>query len=157
MNYLFKHRQTRENSVALRVFWVIVGLGFLSWGTFMTMPGADAVTLKSTIEETVVQSPGIIGMNMQVNQNQYPIILEVYPGTPAFKAGIQPGDELIAVNQTSTMGLTRLALDQLIPDTPGMTIQFLTTRAGQVRPVRLTIVTLDSLALPYQQQFLSNP
>ncbi len=70
-----------------------------------------------------------IGTEMAVRDGAI-IILTVYPGTPAARAGIVPGDKITAVNGTSTDGMTIATLAPLIRGDLGTTLTLSVDRGG---------------------------
>lgn len=82
--------------------------------------------------------PGIIGVEFYVQAGTWPIMIQVFPGTPAQKAGLRPGDQLISVNQQGTQPMSAFDLDMAISDIPGTPINFRILRNGS--PLQKTVV-----------------
>jgi carboxyl-terminal processing protease len=67
------------------------------------------------------------------------IVLQALPGTPSAKAGLQPGDEIVAVNN---IALARLEFDQLIGllgEARQHQAQLFVRRPGNVRPLQFVL------------------
>jgi len=78
-----------------------------------------------------------IGTEMAVRDRAI-IILTVYPGTPAARIGIVPGDKIIAVNGKSTEGMTIADLAPLIRGDIGTTVTLSVDRGGSSLSFTLT-------------------
>lgn len=116
----------------------------------MLLPVSHALTLEGMVTQEVKLPPqadetGVIGVNFEIPPGSYPFIVEVYPGTPAERVGLRPGDVLISVNARTTKGMTRTQLDLAISDVPGEVVRFVVYRNGQTRPVQLTVAPLSSV------------
>ena len=108
--------------------------------------------LKAGVTKQSVQAeshtPGIIGVNFLIRANNYPQIMEVYPGTPAQRANLTPGDQVISINNVSTQGLNAQQVDDAISDVPGERVKLMIRRSKQVFPVTLTVMSADQLQSP---------
>ena len=60
----------------------------------------------------------------------------VFHGSPAELGGVQPGDEIIAVNGRAVAGLPSDRVSQLLVGEPGSSIDITFTRAGITAPIR---------------------
>lgn len=89
--------------------------------------------------------PGVVGVQFEIRPQVFPVILEVYPGTPAMKAGLRPGDEVIAIDSRKARGLSILEVDQAISDLPGDRVELLINRQGRVFPVALVVESLENI------------
>ncbi|GAB5406506.1 MAG: hypothetical protein Aurels2KO_47370 [Aureliella sp.] len=69
------------------------------------------------------------------------LVTKVTAKSPAWKAGFEVGDRILAVNNFSISGLDQMA-DRLFRLSPGDTCQFLVTRGA--RNIKLTAVLLDA-------------
>lgn len=88
---------------------------------------------------------GVIGINFDIRPYAAPTIAEIYPGTPADKAGLLVGDAIIAIDSYTTMGLSLSEVDAAITDIPGRNVQFLVQRQGKVFSVNLKVQSLREL------------
>jgi carboxyl-terminal processing protease len=85
------------------------------------------------------------------------IVLQVLPGTPAAKAGLGPGDEILAVNG---IGLARFEVDQLaalLGETRQREAQIEVRKPGNVRILQLTMVPAELQAPSVDRAFLLRP
>src|SRR6202162_5101815 len=67
------------------------------------------------------------------------IVLQAMPGTPSAKAGLQPGDEIVAVNNVA---LARLEFEQIIGflgEARQHQAQLIVRRPGNVRPLQFIL------------------
>ncbi|MEZ4575604.1 MAG: PDZ domain-containing protein [Vampirovibrionales bacterium] len=138
---------------SIAVFTLII----LIFRANMAADQAHAMTLKAGVEETQIQAPGIIGINMQIKAGQYPTILQVIEGTPAHASGLVVGDQILAVGSISTLGLSKQQVDMSISDVPGAKVQFLVLRNGQVQTRTVTVTSLSELSQATQARYLTAP
>lgn len=96
---------------------------------------------------------GVVGLDMAIRPGNYPMIQSVFPGTPAHQQGIRPHDVLVAINGTRTFNKDVNEVDALISDVPGDVISLTLLRGGQLKQVRLTVVSVDSLSREMQASF----
>ena len=85
------------------------------------------------------------------------IVLQALPGTPSSKAGLQPGDEIVAVNNVE---LARLQFDQIVGylgESHQHRAQLIVRRPGNARPLQFVLdpELLDSPSV--DRQFLLQP
>ncbi|HTW66006.1 MAG TPA: S41 family peptidase [Bryobacteraceae bacterium] len=85
------------------------------------------------------------------------IVLQALPGTPSAKAGLQPGDEIVAVNGVV---LARLEFDQIVgflSESHQHRAQLFVRRPGNARPLQFTLdpALLDSPSV--DRSFLLRP
>ena len=83
----------------------------------------DNQNLNSSLDSNFLQSQttrgiGIIGVKFIAYPSQPPVINQVFPGTPAHKAGLLPLDVIVAVDGVPTSGLTKEECYDLIVGTP---------------------------------------
>src|SRR5579862_646925 len=67
------------------------------------------------------------------------IVLQALPGTPSAKAGLQPGDEIVAVNNVE---LARLEFDQIVgylSESHQHRAQLIVRRPGNARPLSFVL------------------
>ncbi len=67
------------------------------------------------------------------------IFLQTLPGTPSNKAGIQAGDELVAVNNIAIRALEPEQIVQLLTEARQQRVQIYIRRQGAVRPLEFTL------------------
>ena len=68
------------------------------------------------------------------------IVLAPFPGSPAYKAGLRPGDVILRVNDTATDAMTTSEIAELLKGPRGTTVRILIQREGHSEPVLFTIV-----------------
>jgi C-terminal processing protease CtpA/Prc len=107
----------------------------------------QAETLHAQVSQEVnkPQSHGIVGLNLEIRAATLPRIMGVFPGTPAARANLQLGDQIVAVNGRSLLGLSSHAVDMAISDIPGDKVNFLIARNGRIFPITLIVQDLDSV------------
>lgn len=82
---------------------------------------------------------GGIGIEMSI-QNGILTIISPIEDTPAWEAGIQPGDKVVSINSTSTKGLSLVEAAQLMRGKKGEKIILSIIREGLEQPKDYTIV-----------------
>ena len=75
-----------------------------------------------------------------MNRNGVLIIVAPIQGSPAEKAGIRPGDQILAVDGTSLEGYTVLQAVSLIRGPKGSTVKLLIKHLGALDPIEIEIV-----------------
>jgi len=67
-------------------------------------------------------------------------IVRTFPGTPAERGGVLPGDIIEAVNGVSTQGLNSIEVAALVRGPRGSEVTLTLRRAGRARPFEITLV-----------------
>lgn len=80
-----------------------------------------------------------VGMTVQP-KNDKTIVVAPFPGSPAYKAGIRPGDVILMVNDTKTDGLTTNEVADLLRGPKGTRVQVHIGREGVEQPLVFNIV-----------------
>lgn len=81
------------------------------------------------------------GVGMTVTpRNGKTIVLAPFVNSPAYKAGLRPGDVIIKVDETSTDGLTTTEVADLLKGPKGTTVRITATREGTEQPIQFVIV-----------------
>ena len=81
-----------------------------------------------------------IGVILQPDPTgQYWQIGATFPGSPAAKAGLKPGDVIIAINDKSVKGQTQDQLRNLIVGPEGSSLTMTLQRPGQAQPFTVTL------------------
>ncbi len=80
-----------------------------------------------------------VGMTVQP-KNDKTIVVAPFPGSPAYKAGLRPGDVIMLVNDTKTDGLTTNEVADLLRGPKGTKVQVSVGREGVDKPVVFNIV-----------------
>lgn len=99
------------------------------------------------------QAPGVVGINLEILPDVNPLIVEVYSGTPAAKAGLLPGDEVLAVNAVSLIGFSSNQVDNAISDVPGDVVNLWIGRDGRMFSVNITVGRLDQIPAAESRSF----
>jgi carboxyl-terminal processing protease len=86
------------------------------------------------------------GVGMKVGaRNNMTIVMEIFTGAPAYKAGIRPGDILVAVSDKSTEGLSTSDVADLLKGPRGTTVKVSVMRQGHSDPLVFE-VTRDAIS-----------
>lgn len=94
-----------------------------------------------------------VGMYIQPQNNK---VVVVYPfeGSPAFKAGLRPGDVITAVDGKSTEGLDTVAVANLLKGPKGTHVTLTVSREGAAGPLNFDLVRQEiphpSIDLKYE-------
>lgn len=88
------------------------------------------------------------GIGAQIKPvDNYPTILAPYKDSPAWKAGLRAGDQIIAIDGRSTEGRTEDEIGEFLKGYPGTTVELTVRRPGQSEPLTLTLVR-DEVHIP---------
>lgn len=80
------------------------------------------------------------GVGMQVGpRNGKTIVIAPFPGSPAAKAGLRPGDVILQVNDTKTDGLNTTEIADLLRGPRGTKVQVMIGREGVPNPITFNI------------------
>jgi carboxyl-terminal processing protease len=80
-----------------------------------------------------------VGMTIAPRNNKV-IVLAPFVGTPAYKAGIRPGDVIIAVDGKPTDNMTAGDVADLLKGSKGTTVHISILREGAEKPLEFTVV-----------------
>src|SRR5580704_9517870 len=87
------------------------------------------------------QSGHYYGVGMQVApRNGKTIVVAPFGGSPAYKAGLRPGDVILAVNDKKTDSLTTPEVADLLKGPRGTHVQVMVAREGSDKPIVFDIV-----------------
>ncbi|MFZ1987455.1 MAG: S41 family peptidase [Minisyncoccia bacterium] len=105
------------------------------------MPPEDA----KVFQENISGNFEGVGMEIGIGKNNILTVIAPLKNTPAERAGMKPGDEIIAINDKSTEGMSTDAAVKIIRGPKGTTVSFKVLREGEL----LTIdVVRDTIAVP---------
>jgi carboxyl-terminal processing protease len=94
------------------------------------------------------------GVGMQVApRDGRTIVMAPFVGSPAYKAGIRPGDVILAVDSKPTDGLSTAEVADLLKGPKGTVVRISIGREGENEPVEFT-VTRDEIPRPGVDQAL---
>ncbi len=80
-----------------------------------------------------------VGMTVQPRENQT-MVLAPFVGSPAYKAGIRPGDIILKVNDKSCEGLTTTEVADMLKGPKGTTVHISLGREGWEKPIEVAVV-----------------
>lgn len=85
------------------------------------------------------------------------IVLAPFPGSPAYKAGLRPGDVIVQVEGKATEGLTTSEIAELLKGPRGTTVHILIEREGHAEPISFAIVRDEIPRLSIEHAFRIAP
>jgi carboxyl-terminal processing protease len=81
------------------------------------------------------------GVGMQVGpRGGKTIVIAPFGGSPAYKAGLRPGDVILEVNDKKTEGLSTTEIADLLKGPRGTRVTVVVTREGSEKPIPFSIV-----------------
>src|SRR5437867_6941439 len=81
------------------------------------------------------------GVGMSVaERNRKTIVIAPFTGSPAYKAGIRPGDVIMTVNDKSTDNLTTTEVADMLKGPRGTQVQIVISREGNDKPLTFTVI-----------------
>jgi carboxyl-terminal processing protease len=80
-----------------------------------------------------------VGMTVAPRNNKT-IVIMPFTGSPAYKAGIRPGDVIMTVNDKPTDGLTTTEVADLLKGPRGTQVQIVIAREGNDKPLTFNVV-----------------
>ena len=79
------------------------------------------------------------GLGMEISeQNEIPKVVSPIDGTPAARAGLEPGDQIVLINHSSTQGVNLSQVVSLLRGDPGTTVT-VTILRGKQEPFDVTL------------------
>jgi carboxyl-terminal processing protease len=79
-----------------------------------------------------------VGMTVAPRESRT-VVLQPYVGSPAFNAGIRPGDVVTKVDDKSTDGLTTTEVADMLKGAKGTVVKITVTREGYADPLEFTV------------------
>jgi carboxyl-terminal processing protease len=92
-----------------------------------------------------------VGMTVQQRENQT-VVLAPFVGSPAYKAGIRPGDIILKVDGKPCDGLTTTEVADMLKGAKGTVVHISLGREGWEKPIEVT-VTRDEIPRPGVEYF----
>src|ERR1022692_761884 len=81
------------------------------------------------------------GVGMTVAERDHKtIVISPFAGSPAYKAGIRPGDVIMTVNDKSTDNLTTTEVADLLKGPRGTQVTIVVSREGSDQPITFTVI-----------------
>lgn len=95
---------------------------------------------------------GGLGIEVWVNKDGVLTVVSPMEGTPAWKAGIKPGDRIMKINDDSTKGMSIVEATTKIRGEVGTWIRFTVQRDGEDKPLefKLKRVSIDVKSVTYE-------
>lgn len=115
---------------------------------------ADSRTLKASIQKDYQLVPGMVGLDILVSNNTYPVVKKVLVGLPAYEAGLLEGDKIIQLNTISTLGKDMHEVDQLISDIPGDKVTFKIKRGSKIFARTITVQPIEGATYKVVQYYV---
>src|SRR6202158_1168320 len=97
-----------------------------------------------------------VGMTVGPRNNKV-IVIYPFTGTPAYKAGIHPGDVIIAVDGKSTENMSTGDVADLLKGPKGTTVHISISREGVEKPMEFTLVRDEIPRYSVDVHFLIKP
>ncbi len=98
------------------------------------------------------------GVGMQVGpRNGKTIVIAPFEGSPAYKAGLRPGDVILAVNDKRTDNLSTSEIAELLKGPKGTRVQVQVARDGVDKPITFDIVRGEIPRFSVQNAFWYKP
>jgi C-terminal processing protease CtpA/Prc len=116
--------------------------------SFFTLTAAQAESYRLYADsETATyekSNRGILGVKYLHQKNKNSVVISVYPNTPAERAGIQVGDQIIAVDGINVMPYDADHVFTLIDGLPGSPVTLSMLRCTtQCKPYQARLVRMD--------------
>ncbi len=81
---------------------------------------------------------GGVGIEIGMEKGR-PIVISPIEGTPAFKAGVRPGDIIIEIDGEDTFQMSLLDVVKKIRGKPGTEVELTLIRKGEAKPIKVRI------------------
>lgn len=110
----------------------------------------DKDEYKDELQAIDAKLPGI-GVQIGLDKSQKIVVIAPIQGTPAFKSGLMPKDEILEVDGTSTKGLSIEEVANKIRGTPGTEVKLVVLRGEQKKDFSITRAEIKIEAIPEGQ------
>ena len=80
-----------------------------------------------------------VGMTI-VSRNNHVTVMAPYVGSPAYNAGLRPGDLIVHINDKDTDGMTTSEVADLLKGPRGTPVKITATREGYAQPLMFTVM-----------------
>lgn len=107
--------------------------------------GAARQDSQERLQYTIERSIGIIGVKFLKMPNRPPVINRVFPGTPAWNAGLSVNDAIVAVDGVPTAGLSKDQCYDLIVGTPATPVTISILKRGGFEAKNLTRMDFNDI------------
>jgi carboxyl-terminal processing protease len=98
------------------------------------------------------------GIGMTIGpRNDHIVVIAPFAGTPAYKAGIRPGDVIIAVNGKPTDNMSTEEVAELVRGPKGSTVTLTILREGEAKPLQFTVERAEIPHYSVDLHFLLRP
>lgn len=121
-----------------------------------------SLTLKGNVSEDIskvkpLTGIGVIGLRF-IHQTGYSSLIEqVYPNSPASRAGLIPRDLIFAIDGVRTDYLDSDSVYQMLSGTPGTKVKIFITRGQTMFNVEVVREDLANFSTDIQNRYLSGP
>ncbi|MGH7709180.1 MAG: S41 family peptidase [Vulcanimicrobiaceae bacterium] len=143
-------RLQSEVSTAITKYGAKVGSKPITWAAIAGMLGSvhDKYTVFLDPKEYGALNQGLdggnfggVGISIRVDQDTHELtVIDVIPGTPGEKAGLQSGDTIMAIDGKPAKGLKVDEDSHLLRGKPGSTVRLTIRRDGKVLPAPISVV-----------------
>ena len=97
-----------------------------------------------------------VGMTIQPKDSRV-VVVAPFTGSPAYKAGIRPGDVILEVNDKRTDGMTTAEVADLLKGAKGTPVQVLIAREGVEKPIIFNLIRGEIPRFSVQNAFFIKP
>jgi carboxyl-terminal processing protease len=102
-------------------------------------PHSDYMDAQEYKQSQADMSGSFGGLGVEISeQNEIPKVISPIDGTPAAHAGLEPGDQIILINHSSTHGVSLSEVVSLLRGSPGTTVT-ITILRGKEQPFDVTL------------------
>jgi carboxyl-terminal processing protease len=104
------------------------------------------------------QSGKYYGIGMTIGpRNNHIVVIAPFAGTPAYKAGVRPGDVIVAVNGKPTDNMSTEEVAELVRGPKGTTVTLTILREGEPKPLQFTVERAEIPHYSVDLHFLLRP